>query len=153
MPTTVALQGTVAYGAIPLWILFFILISPLIKKRINKKKAKKAVKEAPKPAIKKVPLSVKEKYVVELNRMLEEYETKKRDEKESYQLLSHFLREFFHEYAGIDVTRKTLAEIRGINNPKLERLVEEFYACEFAPDVRGNIKASVERTIKEINNW
>lgn len=153
MPTTVGLQGTVLYGAIPLWILFFILISPLIKKILGKKKKKHKKQEQPQPAIKKIPLSVKEKYVVELNRMIEEFESGKRDEKNSYQLLSHFLREFFNEYAGIDVTRKTLAEIRGIHNHKLEKLIEEFYACEFAPDVRGNISEAVKRTIREINNW
>lgn len=156
MPTTIHLQGSVLYGALPLWILLCILISPFVMKKVKKRKLKKqGVKEtAPiKPAVKKVPLTVKDKYVQQLNGILLDYKGGKRDERESYQLLSFFLREFFNEYAGIDVTRKTLAEIRGIHNSRLEKLIEEFYACEFAPDSNGNIEGAIKRTIQAIENW
>lgn len=155
MPTTIHLQGSVLYGTLPLWFLFCLLISPFIMKKIEKRRRKKAkASEEPiKPAVKKVPLSVKEKYTQQLNGMLLDYKTGKIDERDSYQLLSYFLREFFNEYAGIDVTRKTLAEIRGIHNLRLEELIEEFYACEFAPDAKGDIEGAIKRTLKSIENW
>lgn len=157
MPTTINLQGTVLYGAIPLWILFFILISPWIRKKIEKKRKRKAAKNEvdrqDNLSIKKVPLSVKERYVEQLNNILKEYKSGIRGEKDSYQLLSFFLREFFNEYVGIDVTKKTLAEIRGIHNSRLEKLIEEFYECEFAKDAKGDVESAIKRTIRSIENW
>ena len=45
MPTTISLQGTASYGVLILYILFFILISPLILRFIKKRKAKKNKKK------------------------------------------------------------------------------------------------------------
>ncbi|MDO4187348.1 MAG: hypothetical protein Q4D29_00015 [Lachnospiraceae bacterium] len=156
MPTTVNLQGTVSYGLIPIWILFIILISPLLKRIYEKKRRKKEEKKAmatAMPKVKKVPPSVKERYIEQLDGILLDYKEGKRDKRDSYQLLSFFLREFFNEYTGIDVTRKTLAEIRGVANPVLISLIEEFYACEFAPDADGDIEKSITNTIKKIKQW
>lgn len=57
MPTTISLQGTVSYGVFILYILFFILISPLILRFIKKRKAKKNKKKEAKvtPQVKKIP--------------------------------------------------------------------------------------------------
>lgn len=156
MPTTVNLQGTVAYGAIPLWILFLILISPVLKRIFLKHRRKKKSglsSNSAEPVMKKIPKSVKEKYTIRLKEMLADYKGGKRSERESYQLLSYFLREFFNEYSGVDVTRKTLAEIRGVGNPILESLIEEFYACEFAPDAKGDIERAIKNTIDKINRF
>lgn len=154
MPTTIHLQGTVSYGFLPIFILFLILLSPLFIRRYKKKHSKEKKKaEGSKAVVKKLPPTVKEKYTQQLQGMLLDYKGGKRDKRDSYQLLSFFLREFFYEYAGIDVTRKTLAEIRGIKNSRLERLIEEFYACEFAPDADGDIELAIKRTIQSIENW
>lgn len=156
MPTTIEIQHTMMTINPLALILFLILVSPFVIKVLNKRKNKsnsKATKKDNKPSLKPVPLSVKEKYARQLNIILKEYNENKRSEKDSYQLLSFMLREFFNEYAGIDVTSKTLAEIRGLNNERLERLVEEYYACEFAPDVKGNIERSINKTIQAIKNW
>ena len=152
MPTTISLQGTASYGVLILYILFFILISPLILRFIKKRKAKK--KEAKvTPQVKKIPPTIKERYEKQLLSIIDDYKSEKIDEREGYQLLSKFLREFFKEYAGVDVTTKTLAQIRGINNSRLEKLIEEFYEYEFSPDSNGDIVGAVKRTIQSVKHW
>ena len=151
MPTTISLQGTVSYGVLILYILFFILISPLIKKRKAKKNKKKEAKVT--PQVKKIPPTIKERYEKQLLSIIDDYKAEKIDEREGYQLLSKFLREFFKEYAGVDVTTKTLAQIRGINNSRLEKLIEEFYEYEFSPDSNGDIVGAVKRTIQSVKHW
>lgn len=155
MPTTVHVQGAMSHGLIPLWILFFVLISPLIirlKKNRAEKKLKKS-KHGKDISLRKVPLSVKENYVNRLVTLKKDYNDGKRDSRESYQLLSFYIREFIKEYAGIDATVRTLAEIRGMRIPKIEALIEEYYACEFSLDVTGDFDGSVRKTIDVIKNW
>ena len=152
MPTTISLQGTASYGVLILYILFFILISPLILRFIKKRKAKKN-KAKVTPQVKKIPPTIKERYEKQLLSIIDDYKSEKIDEREGYQLLSKFLREFFKEYAGVDVTTKTLAQIRGINNPRLEKLIEEFYEYEFSPDSNGDIVGAVKRTIQSVKHW
>lgn len=155
MPTTISLQGTASYGVLILYILFFILISPLILRFIKKRKAKKNKKKEAKvtPQVKKIPPTIKERYEKQLLSIIDDYKSEKIDEREGYQLLSKFLREFFKEYAGVDVTTKTLAQIRGINNSRLEELIEEFYEYEFSPDSNGDIVGAVKRTIQSVKHW
>lgn len=153
MPTLIQIQGTISYGTLPLVVLFLLLVISMI---IYKKKKKQKSAEADKslePTKKNIPPSVKRRYVNQLSNLLIEYKGGKRDKRDSYQLLSHFLREFFYEYAGVDVTRKTLAEIRGIHNLRLEQLIEEYYACEFSEEVNGDIEKAVRNTINAIENW
>lgn len=152
MPTTISLQGTASYGVLILYILFFILISPLILRFIKKRKAKKN-KAKVTPQVKKIPPTIKERYEKQLLSIIDDYKSEKIDEREGYQLLSKFLREFFKEYAGVDVTTKTLAQIRGINNSRLEKLIEEFYEYEFSPDSNGDIVGAVKRTIQSVKHW
>ena len=153
MPTTISLQGTASYGVLILYILFFILISPLILRFIKKRKAKKNKKKKVTPQVKKIPPTIKERYEKQLLSIIDDYKSEKIDEREGYQLLSKFLREFFKEYAGVDVTTKTLAQIRGINNSRLEKLIEEFYEYEFSPDSNGDIVGAVKRTIQSVKHW
>ena len=64
MPTTISLQGTASYGVLILYILFFILISPLIIRFIKKRKAKKNIKKEANvtPQVKKILTTIKERY-------------------------------------------------------------------------------------------
>lgn len=153
MPTTVELQGAMSHGLIPLWILFFVLISPLIIKYRKRRLEKKAQKANKSTIIKPVPISVKESYVNKLRSIEREYRTGNRGEKECYQLLSKYIREFVKEYAGVDVTVKTLAEIRGLNIPKLERLISGYYKYEFSKDAVGDIEKAIDDTIEAVNFW
>lgn len=155
MPTTVELQGIMRHGLIPLWILFIVLISPLIIKYRKKRQADKPSKAGNKvnPKLKPVPVSVKESYVNKLRSIEREYKTGNKSSKECYQLLSMYIRLFVKEYAGVDVTVKTLAEIRGMNIPKLERLISGYYKYEFSPDAEGDIDKAIDDTIEAVNFW
>ncbi len=99
------------------------------------------------------PLTVKEEYFMRLNEMKTQYSEGRLSSKDGYKLLSKFLREFVLEYADIDVTRKTLAEIKRSNLPKVAALIEEYYIAEFSPDNDGNFGDSLNKTIRLINNW
>lgn len=73
--------------------------------------------------------------------------------RKGYQLLSRLVRNFVKEYANVDVTTKTLAEIRSMGFPVLTALVEEYYAPEFSLDEEGNVLESIDKTIKAIKSW
>lgn len=158
MPSSVSLQGNFIYGITPLLILGLILLSPVFlkirKNRIEKKKAAENIKKtANSNEYKPVPLSVKQVYVRKLKKIDDEFRTGKISSRDGYQLLSAIIRDFLIEYKGIDVSTKTLAEIRGMNIPRLERLLEEYYEPEFSKESTRHLEYSVERTIEAIEEW
>ena len=158
MPTTIQLQGKIAYGLLPLWILFFILISPLIIKVINKRRLKKKAKNATQvventePVI-PVSVSIRDSYVNKLETLRNEYKTGKRSDRDSFLLLSFYIRDFVLELTGIDITKKTLAEIRAHDLPEIIELIETYYAYEFAPDKTGDVDDAIDKTIQVIKTW
>lgn len=155
MPTEIHLQNPIAYGILPLVILFIILVSPAFIKQWKQKRAEAGQKgeRGQTPKVKKVPLSAKQRYVNRIQRIESDYANGARTERECYIILSSEIREFVKEYAGIDVTSKTLAEIRGMKLKKLEALIEEYYVCEFSTESNGNVSDSVKRAIKVIEKW
>ena len=155
MPTTISIQGSISYGLIPVWILGILLVLPFILNRIKRKKKSKAPVETvtKKPEVIEVPYSVKGDYVNQLEGILSDYRQGNRDSKDCYQLLSIKIRHFLKDYAGLDITTKTLAEIRGMHLTKIESMIEEIYDCEFAPDKNGDVEKAVMKTIENIKNW
>jgi len=156
MPTTVEIQARMSHGLLPVIILFLLCLSPIIVKKVQKYREKKKEKMNPQPlepVKEEIPLSVKEEYFRRLNGMKTDYKEGRLSSKDGYKLLRKFLRDFVLEYAGVDVTKKTLAEIKRSNIPKVAKLIEEYYVAEFSPDDEGNFADSLNKTIKIINNW
>lgn len=159
MPTTVSLQGNFIYGITPLLILGLFLISPLILKIMRKRQAKrknaleKAMKSVNTSEYKPVPLSVKQTYVRKLKQIDKDYKSNVIDSRNGYQLLSALIRQFLLEYKGIDVSTKTLAEIRKLGIKDLERLMEEYYEPEFSEESTRHLEYSIEKTIEAIEEW
>lgn len=155
MPTTIAIQRTMSYGFLPVFILFLLVVSPLIINFYKKRKLRKqeSLNSADEIKINEVPLSVKEIYSNRLTQIKKDYNAGEIDSKEGYKALSIILREFILEYAGIDVTKKTLAEIKRANLPSVAKLIEEYYAAEFAPDQNGDLSDSIMKTKRVIHNW
>lgn len=155
MPTTIAIQRTMSYGFLPVFIMFLLVISPLIINGYKKRKLRKQEELNSTEGIKinEVPLSVKEVYSNRLTQIRNDFDAGEIDSKEGYKALSIILREFILEYAGIDVTKKTLAEIKRANLPSVAKLIEEYYAAEFAPDQNGNLSDSIMKTKRVIHNW
>lgn len=158
MPTSVSLQGNFIYGITPLVLLFLVLISPLIMKIKRKRAEKRKRKEEAKASVntnvyKPVPLSVKQQYVRKLKKIDADYKKGSVDLRNGYQLLSAIIRQFVLEYKGIDVSTKTLAEIRRMDIPDLERLMEEYYEPEFSADSTRHLEYSLEKTIEAIEKW
>lgn len=153
MPTSINLQAQFHYGIVPLIILFFILISPLIIKIKKDSKNRKIKYVDKKTNIVRVEESVKDTYVKRIKKIEKDYDNDEKHSRECFLRLSALIREFVKEYAGIDVTVKTLAEIRGVKIPTLEMLIEEYYGAEFAPDKKGDFISSAEKTIEAIKKW
>lgn len=158
MPTTIQLQGKFAYGLLPLWILFFILISPLIIRAINKRRLNKQAKNVSQTVenvdqVISVPVSVRDSYVNKLETLRDEYKTGKRSDRDSFQLLSFYIKGFVLDLTSIDITKKTLAEIRAHDMPEIIELIEAYYTYEFAPDKTGDVDEAVNNTIQVIRTW
>ena len=154
MPTSVNLQPAFIHGLIPLLVLFLALVSPLFVGRKERKRQANLKKTNPGgQTIKPVPPDVRQSYVNKLARLNISYKESEKNSRECYQILSAYIRTFALEYAGIEVRNRTLAEIRAREIPQLEKLIEEYYACEFAPDVEGDVEKSIEETINVIYNW
>lgn len=158
MPTSISLQGNFIYGITPLIILGLIVFSPLILKIRNKRIEKRKRKEEAKTSVnqnvyKPVPLSVKQAYVKKLKKIENDYKKSNIDSRNGYQLLSAIIRQFVLEYKGIDVSTKTLAEIKRMDIPDLEKLMEEYYEPEFSQDSKRHLEYSVEKTIEAIEKW
>lgn len=154
MPTTVNLQPNFIGSAVPLLLLAILLISPLfIGKKERKKQDNNINSEESRQTLKPVPPDVRKSYVNLLEKLRQDYISNNKTSKECYQALSSYIRVFVLEYAGIDVRSNTLAEIRAKNLPALEQLIEEYYACEFSPDVTGDVERAIKNTVEVIYRW
>jgi len=156
MPTTIKLQGQFISEAPVLFLLFLLLISPILFKIFNKLKNKKNMpqkKVEEQVATPTVTISVRDSYVNKIEKLRKDFQSGKRSDRETFGLLSFYIKEFVLEISGIDITKKTLAEIRAINIPEIEKLIEEYYAFEFAPDKLGDVNKSIDRTVKVIKTW
>lgn len=155
MPSTVNLQGGYMYGLIPLWILGVVLLVSIIKYRKYKKmmSAKPAETEVKRPEIKHVTLTIKEKYVKSILDIKNAYLNNDISAKEGYQRLSFIFREFIEVSTGFNLTRKTLSEIKLMNLPAVEELINDIYKPEFSEDNSYDLEKVIDRAVKVIEEW
>lgn len=159
MPTTVELQPDFFSGGFLLVLFALVLAAPIIYKIHQKNKARRELKRqqkleaASKLRMKAVPKTMQERYESELKTLSKNIKKGTMEPRKGYQLLSRLVRNFVKEYANVDVTTKTLAEIRSMGFPVLTALVEEYYAPEFSLDEEGNVLESIDKTIKAIKSW
>lgn len=159
METTIQLQDPFQYSFLLLaflsLIVFGYLIFLIVSKIVEKAKAKKPKVVAPPPVIKK-PVDIgllKSKYIAQVNNIelgLDQGAVGCRD---AYQQMSMCIRSFVNEATGINVQSCTLQDIKALNMPALETLIQEYYAPEFARDSIGDAKASLEKTRRAIETW
>lgn len=156
MHTTIHLQHNFSYGFLPVIISFIAVIIPIIifisskKKNNNVKKEEKT--NIPQNSIPAVP-DIKDRYIKKALEIEKDFNTGNTDVREGYQRLSMLIREFSSEYSGVDITKKTLAEIRAMSKYQVERLLEDYYENEFSKDPKGNLQKSIEKTIEVIKIW
>lgn len=159
MTTLVEIQDILSYGLIPVIVMavasiipiFLFIIAELRKK--SEKKALPAAYEEMRPKFPPHSRQVRDSYLAQLRFTRLCYSQGSIDCKEGYQRLSQIIKGFVNDYSEIDVASKTLAEIRGMELPYIETLVEEYYAVEFAPDMDGDLYKSLDTTEKVIELW
>jgi len=158
MYSTIPLQKNFASLGWLSFLFFILLFTPLIIRWIKKRKAAKQLNNQQKmvgeePIVKPVSVTTKDRYENILIQIMTDYNSGDATLRESYQILSRTIRQFVLDYTGIDVTAKTLAEIRGLNVRRVESLIEEYYAAEFAAVDDSNLAKSINHAIKVIREW
>lgn len=159
MPTTVTLQPDFFDPFFLILLLGLILLISGLVKFFRWNKERRAIKKQQKMLqaqtmqMRAVPAQVKARYTDQLRQLGNRITVGSIPPRTGYQQMSLLVRTFVKEYANLDVTTKTLAEIRSMGLPELTALVEEYYAPEFSPDEIGDVQKSITVTIKAINKW
>lgn len=158
MRTSVKLQDPFSYelwiilllGSIVLLYVLFLILERVWKKRRGKKKVPLPDKEV---VAGKVSDKMRSKYLRELAEIEAALDRGEISSKMAYQKISPCLRHFVYEVTGIRVHKYSLSEIKRINLPILEALVTEYYVPEFSLDSVSDVKASLQKTRKAIEEW
>lgn len=154
MQVETELSDMFSYSFLPIIIFIVLLLVVIIIFKIYKPHVKKA-KSIPKvaPLSHKDTLSIKNKYLLELDKLVEEVNNNSINTRKAYQKLSKLIRNYIFEATGIKVQNYTLAEIEKVNMPSLCELVREYYDPEFSFSSSGNVIESINKTRVVIEKW
>lgn len=170
MPTSVHIQYRFSTGLLPITVLIILLIAIPIIYMTFRKKEKKSVQEPIMNTAQNIrkPESVHSLYIEKARVVEKKVINDEISSKQGFQELSTIIRQYAKERTGIDVTNMTLAEIRGLNLPMLENVIESYYEYEFSDryDVKdmsdnrdtasigkSNINKAVSMTVFALENW
>lgn len=144
------LKGLFSYSLLPIFIVLIIIVILIILICMTRKKNIKNVVIIPN----KIDLlSIKNKYLVNLDLIMNDYNSNNISERIAYQRLSLLIRNFIYETTNIKVQNYTLSEIQQVNMPILYELVSEYYDPEFAKASKGNFVSSITKTRMVIERW
>lgn len=144
------LKGLFSYSLLPIFIVLIIIVILIILICMTRKKNIKNVVIIPN----KIDLlSIKNKYLVNLDLIMNDYNSNNILERIAYQRLSLLIRNFIYETTNIKVQNYTLSEIQQVNMPILYELVSEYYDPEFAKASKGNFASSITKTRMVIERW
>lgn len=132
---------------IPLLLLIILLLIIILHKKKDIKKV-----NIIQPTSKNL-FDIKNKYLYNIQILIDNLNNNKISERKAYQSLSRLIRNFIYEVTNIKVQFYTLEDIKIINMPILSKLVEEYYNPEFERVSKGNILESIDKTKKVIENW
>ena len=160
MNSSVSLQPNFTTHMGPIWILgLFLLITFIIGiAKIQQKKPKKV--NTPKPVASPQAKSnglnpIQTKYLAELDLLNKSIKAQETPVKEGYQALSVLYRNFIQDNTGMEVTNKTLSELKKLGKPIISELVAIYYAPEFDDAEYGYSELTdvVKSTRKAIKEW
>lgn len=97
--------------------------------------------------------SIRAKYLKELNNIENDFDNNKISLRHAYQKLSKTVRKFVYEMTGIRVDNFTLQDIKEAGVPYLVELISECYAPEFSKYSSGNLKESLNKAKRIIEQW
>ena len=160
MSTSVSLQEPFSYSLELLLLLIGLAILPLIVmflvKLLRWGKAvapkKKEVQEEKKEPVDKE--KVRSKYLNVIDGLEKQYKDQKIDDRAAYLGLSEAVRNFVHEFTGMNTQNLTLNEIGELGLPSLYNLIKDFYRPEFAYDSGDtDVDQSFEISRKVVRTW
>lgn len=148
------LSDMFSYSFLPIIIFIILLLIAIIIFKIYKPHIK-SEKTNLKPNIlsHSDTLSIKNKYLSQLDNLVNEVKNDSINTRKAYQKLSKLVRNYIFETTGIKVQNYTLSEIEVLNMPSLYELVKEYYNPEFSTHSSGNILESISRTRVVIEKW
>ena len=158
MQTFINLQEPFTYSLIPLIIVTFVIIAMtcyLIYSKKTKEKSKvdeNEIKVIPEKNIKNIPV-IKSKYLNQLDTIEHKYTNEMIELRKAYQLISEAIRLFVFEITDITTQNYSLKEIKKLNIPDLDELIEEYYEPEFASKSVGDFNSSINKARRVIKEW
>lgn len=159
MQTDVELQNPFSYSFLLTAILIGLAVLPviiyLIVRLIHFKPAKKPAKPKPAPVYAKPNLkTLKQMALAEINRIAAQHDAGEISDREAYVKLSMAVRDFVNRAEENNVSNMTLEEIKKLNLPKLESLIEQFYRPEFSYEgPENNIRRAFEDARTVVSEW
>lgn len=157
METEVKLQESFSYALWPIIVLGALVVVCVLILVICK--FKKKVKE--KPVVEKETVkqekydvnSIKRKYIAELDQISVKLANGMIETRQAYLDISDCIRRFVHKVTGINAQTCTLEDIKKMDMPKLEVLMTEYYAPEFAYNSVADANESIMKTKRAIEEW
>lgn len=143
------LNGMFSYSLLPFTLLFIIIIILLLFLIITKKYKKYNIITPNRKDL----FNIKNKYLNNLDVLLNDYSNNIISKREAYHRLSLSIRNFIYETTNIKVQYFTLEDIKSANIPILYDLVFEYYNPEFSRKSEGNFYDSIERARMVISKW
>ncbi len=156
----VRLQKNHQYSLIALILAALIVLSPLIWWIIKtilgikpkEKKATSKVQPVKKPVSRRPLNVIKEDYIKRIDAIEKKYNDKAIDSREMHQKLSITVRQFVSEVKGISADALVLSDFERMQMPDMEKLLEAFYAPEFAPEEVIQLQ-SADNARKVVREW
>ncbi len=152
MQVTTELNPLFSYSLIPILILLVIIASIIFIYILTSPKSSEVIIPIKVPDKEDIN-TIKNKYLNEINKLIQKVETKSIKNRLAYQELSLIIRNFIYEMTNIKVQTYTLQDIKYLNMPFLYELVQEYYNPEFAFNSTGNILNSINKTKGVIEKW
>jgi hypothetical protein len=146
-PFSYAFWPIIAVAIIMVLLIIGFIVYKIMKKSMRKKPSVVQEYKA------KDPHHTKLKYLKELNSILADLNAEILNARIAYQRTSLCIRKFTYEMTGVKVQNYTLDEIKLLQLPTLENLVNEYYVPEFSKDTAGDVIASIEKTRRAIEEW
>lgn len=161
----VGLQDLFSYTLLPVYIIIALMLIPLIiwlaKLLIkllsnipdNQDQSAEEESQIHKPVRVRDANAIKNKYIRRVDILYKAYNQNKISERDFYGDLSNLIRSFVFEMTGVETHKYTLMEIRQMNMPGLEKMINDYYTPEFARDSHGNPETAALEARKAIERW
>ena len=150
MQVETELRDMFSYSIFTIFFIIVLIVIFIVLLKIRKPKIKPKQIVVPKY---KDLIGIKKLYLNKVDKLYNDVNNNKIDNRKAYQTLSKLIRNYIYETTNIKVQNYTLSEIKKLNMPILYELVNEYYDPEFSKKSVGNIINSIHKTRSVIERW